>query len=132
MGDVMDKKSSRMKVDTYGSYQCVKYAFRAQQKTAVETFARKDILKDPVDTVLCKNIRSSSAVYRKHLLELKEERERKDMLLKIKAKSESKRAAKLALEEKSKVSRAKHILREKKKARIRVLQELAEKLKRKQ
>ena len=65
MGDIMDKKSGRMNVETYSAIQTVKYSLTAKasksskkQKT-IQFFHREDKLKSSVAKKLVKDIRSA-------------------------------------------------------------------------
>ena len=126
----MGTKKSRMKVETYGAVQGVKYALRARATTAIQLF-QKTSPNQPVDRTMCRNIRSASAIYRRKLTLAKEEKEKQLRLMKIKKTLLSKRAAKQALDDSRKLARLRHLQQQRKKGRLRVLQELAERLKEK-
>lgn len=64
MGDILHVKSSNTSVETYGSYQSVKFHLRTVGKSAIEVFRRKDIKYDNVNPALCKNMQGSSRAYR--------------------------------------------------------------------
>ena len=73
MGDIMDKKSGRMNVETYSAIQTVKYSLTAKasksskkQKT-IQFFHREDRLKSPVAKKLVKDIRSTKKLYEEDL-----------------------------------------------------------------
>ncbi len=59
IGDVMGSKCSRMKIETYGAIQGVKYALRARKTTALELF-KKTTKVEPVVRTMCRNIRSAT------------------------------------------------------------------------
>ena len=71
MGDVMDKKSSQMNMETHSSFQDVKYALKARKpkssklSRSVEYFSREDKYFPPVDKSLARNIRNASKLYTK-------------------------------------------------------------------
>ena len=60
MNDIIDERSGRTDIETYGAIQSVKYSMRALQKSASNIFVRKDKLHDPVDRSLCNNFRLSA------------------------------------------------------------------------
>ena len=103
---------------------------RARATTAIQLF-QKTSPNQPVDRTMCRNIRSASAIYRRKLTLAKEEKEKQLRLMKIKKTLLSKRAAKQALDDSSKLARLRHLQQQRKKGRLRVLQELAERLKEK-
>lgn len=65
MGDILNARTGRMKVATYSAIQCTKYGLANQDVDAVKLFSRYDPVKDPVDSVMCKNLRSSASRYNK-------------------------------------------------------------------
>ena len=71
MGDVMDKKSSQMNMETYSSSQDVKYGLKARKpkssksSRSVEYFSREDKYFSPVDKSLARNMRNASKLYTK-------------------------------------------------------------------
>ena len=73
MGDIMDKKSGRMNVETYSAIQTLKYSltakaskFSKKQKT-IQFFHREDRLKSPVAKKLVKDFRSAKKLYEEDL-----------------------------------------------------------------
>ena len=104
MGDILDKKSSALTVETYSSIQSVKYQLMAAGKSAVGFFSKKDFLHDPPDRRLCSNMRSAYKTYQTILSKKKEaEKEKKtaldiappeEVLSKTKSKEVSKQLAK--------------------------------------
>ena len=73
MGDIMDKKSGRMNVETYSAIQTVKYSLTAKasksskkQKT-IQFFHREDRLKSPVAKKLVKDNSSAKKLYEEDL-----------------------------------------------------------------
>ena len=71
MGDILHAKASNTGVDTYESYQVVKYHLRTSKKTGITLWAREDARRTPVNASLCRNIKMSSSVYRKQTRGLK-------------------------------------------------------------
>ena len=73
MGDIMDKKSGRMNVETNSAIQTVKYRLTAKasksskKQTTIQFFLREDRLKSPVAKKLVKDIRSAKKLYEKDL-----------------------------------------------------------------
>ena len=71
MGDVMDKKSSQMNMETYSSFQDVKYGLKVRKPKSsksgrsVEYFSREDKYFSPVDKSLARNMRNASELYTK-------------------------------------------------------------------
>ena len=67
MGDVLDKKSGRMNMETYSAIQDIKYGLKTRQPLAqhraVSTFAREDRLHTPVNSKLSNNMRNSRMVF---------------------------------------------------------------------
>ncbi|KAJ8315732.1 hypothetical protein KUTeg_007882 [Tegillarca granosa] len=59
MGDVIDSKSARINVETNSAIQTVKFHLRAKEKSAMKYFKRKDILHDPVNVRLNKNLKTA-------------------------------------------------------------------------
>lgn len=106
MGDILHVKSANTSVDTYESYQVVKYHLRTVQKDAVKYFAREDPKRSRVDPVLCRNIKLSSSHYRKLLKDKKSRQDeiRRKFLLKKKP-EDSKRTGKEKIAEESRKSR---------------------------
>ena len=73
MGDIMDKKSGRMNVETYSAIQTFKYSLTAKasksskkQKT-IQLFHREDRLKSPVAKRLVKDIRNAMKLHEEDL-----------------------------------------------------------------
>ena len=64
MGDVLDERSHRLRMETYSSVQTVKYHLRSMGKSSVECYSRTDKLHGPIDLQLCRNIQSASREYR--------------------------------------------------------------------
>lgn len=56
MGEILDPKSSRMKIDTYSAIQTVKYNMKAKETTAQTMFGRSDVLYDHVNEALWRNM----------------------------------------------------------------------------
>ena len=65
MNDIIGSRSGRLDIKTYSAIQSIKYSLRAAGKTSIETFTRKDKLRDPVDRSLCDNFRTAWKVYKK-------------------------------------------------------------------
>ena len=69
MNDIIDERSGRTDIETYGAIQSVKYAMWALEKSASKIFVRKDKLHDPVGRSLCNNFRLASRWYRENVAE---------------------------------------------------------------
>ena len=73
MGDIMDKKSGRMKVETYSAIQTGKYSLTAKasksskKEKTIQFFHGEDRLKSLVATKLVKDIRSAKKLYEEDL-----------------------------------------------------------------
>ena len=71
MADVMDKKSSQMNMETYSSFQDVKYGLKARKpkssksSRSVEYFSREDKYFSPVDKSNGRKMRHASKLYTK-------------------------------------------------------------------
>lgn len=132
MGDVIDAKTTRLNIQTYGAIQTIKYSLRSKNVTAVEYLKRDDPVYSGVNKRMCRNIRAAAATYnaqKEHKRKAKEARKTKFML---KSKNiPSKVQAKKALEEREKEARLAHEAQQKpeaKKSRKRALEALAEKM----
>ena len=72
-GDIMDKKSGRMNVETYSAIQTVKYSLTAKASKSSKMqknnsiFYSEDRLKSPVAKKLVKDIRSTKKLYEEDL-----------------------------------------------------------------
>ena len=130
MGDIIHSKSANTKVETYAAVQGIKYNLKARNATAIKLFGKSCPAKDPVDRQMCVNIRQSSCVYRRIVGERRVEQQRKQKLMGLKkackAKSCQNGHGKKAQEE-----RLCHIRKQQRKSRLRALQELAKKVKKK-
>lgn len=60
MNDIIDVKSNRTEMLTYGAVQTTRYAIKTTGKSAIELFCRDDIKSGQVDRRLCKNLLSSA------------------------------------------------------------------------
>ena len=63
MGDVIDVKSSNTTVQTYASYQAVKYNLKSANKNAVSYSWKEDFKKDSIDKKLLNSMTNSKQVY---------------------------------------------------------------------
>ena len=102
MGDILHVKSANTSVDTYESYQMVKYHLKTVGKSAIEYFAREDVKHSPVDDQLCRNLRLSSSSYRKELkLKSVQQAQMRNKILQKKGLTDAltRRAAKKEIEE---------------------------------
>ena len=82
IGDIIDKKSGRMKVNIFSSIQTIKYALRVQHPVpctsrAVKVYNRKDGLYTPVNPLLSSNMRSAKSRYNASQKKESEDGERK-------------------------------------------------------
>ena len=79
MGDVIDKKSGRMNMETYGAYQDIKYGLKSRQPSsnqrAVKLFSRKERLFTPIDPKLSNNMRNASRTYNRINRQKRKEKE---------------------------------------------------------
>ncbi len=118
MGDILDSRSGRIRVDTYGAIQTVKYSLKAKDTTANGMFGRADVMYSPVNPSLCRNIRSAAKRYKAEQEKGREELEKKKALLKLESfKVISKAArAKLLTQQAEKKARIAHARRQGKKA----------------
>ena len=62
MNDIIDKRSSRMDVATYGAIMNVKYGLIAKGKSSFQNYHRRNVLRDPVDHILAYNMRTANAL----------------------------------------------------------------------
>jgi hypothetical protein len=65
MGNILDKQSSNMQIETYSALQTVKYKLLSENKSAVEYFQKKDPLHDPVSSKLSYNLKNSCNMHEK-------------------------------------------------------------------
>ena len=82
MGNILDKQSGRMNVDTYSAIQSVKYNVidNPESKNGVKsisTFKRKDKLHTPIVFNLCHNMRNARGRYKVKLKEMTKENRKK-------------------------------------------------------
>ena len=81
MGDVIDKKSGRMNMETYSSIKDIKYGLQARQPSAdnhsVKEFSRKNRLFTPVNPTLAKNMQRAYSVYSSRQKEKMEEEKKR-------------------------------------------------------
>lgn len=124
MGDILHVKTANTSVETYESYQMVKYHLRNAGKSAIQFFHRPDRKTSPVDIALCGNIKTSSFRYRKQLKDRRSERERQAAEVKRKVqKVTAKKTWKEMMEEKLKKSRKE--FKDKKQERVLALKRLS-------
>ncbi|RXN32849.1 splicing factor 3B subunit 2-like protein [Labeo rohita] len=71
MSNILQAKAAKLSVETYESYQVVKYNLKAMQVSAIQHYSRKT-KESPVNVQLCRNVKLSSQRYRA-LLRDKEE-----------------------------------------------------------
>ena len=74
MNDVVDNKSGRLNIQTYSAIQTIKYQLKAEEKTAIQYFHKKDYLHEGVDKVLCRNMNTSNKEYKADLDRKKQEK----------------------------------------------------------
>ena len=67
MNDIMDKRSSRMDIATYGAIMNVKYGFIPKSQSSFQKYHRHNILRDPINHILTYNMRTANARYTKRL-----------------------------------------------------------------
>ena len=63
MGDIIDVKSANTTVQTYASYQAVKYHLKSANKNAVSYFPKEDFKKVSIDKKLLNSMTNSKQVY---------------------------------------------------------------------
>ena len=97
MGDILDDKSAKMKIETYSAIQTVKYSLKAQGTTANTVFGRTDVLHDPVNATLCRNMHSASRQCKAEQEMAREKAEKKAAELKLKTSSTALKAARAML-----------------------------------
>lgn len=117
MGDILDAKSSSLRIETYSAYQTVKYFLKTRGKTSLDLFKRQDYLYTKVNVDLCVNIRAASSTYRNIL---KEKSAQKCNAREVVSKAQDCRLVRAVAEE----SRARHEKQQKKEAKKKMLQEL--------
>ena len=100
MGDIMDTRSSRMNVETYSSFQTVKYALRSRKTKATKFFALGS--ENPFSKTLITNMKLSSRMYRLRLEKRRQLKEERRARLKILKSAETRAANKRKTDEISK------------------------------
>lgn len=108
MGNILDKESGNMKIETFSAIQTVKYKLQSQQKSALQFFKKNNPLNDPVDKYLNNNMKSSYSEYKKEIQEKEEERERKRKELNISKNVSSKILSDKIVQERENNSRLVH------------------------
>ena len=68
-----DKRSSRMDIATYGAIMNVKYDLTAKGHSSFQEYYRKNMLYDPVNTVLGYHMNTANCQYTKRLQKKREE-----------------------------------------------------------
>lgn len=63
MNNLITAKSARTEVDTYSSYQRVKYQLKAFGTTSTAYYHRSDVAKSPVDKALCYHMQTAASRY---------------------------------------------------------------------
>ena len=124
MGDILHVKSASTSVQTYESYQAVKYHLRTAKKSAIEFFSRKDQKRSPVNHALCRNMKLASNRYRGLLKQRKEQQEERRRKFLLKKKKETKKDVNKAMEIKMAKSREEFKIRKQK--RLLALKAMAE------
>ncbi len=77
MSDIIGPKSGNLKVETYSSYQTVKYSLRNTGETAVSRFRRDDVKYGNIDKKLCYDLRRSGQRYKEAKTKIFEEKEKR-------------------------------------------------------
>ena len=109
MGDLIDKRSGKMNIETYGALQTTKYHLKATNRTAIQSFSRKNVKDDPVNKDMCIHIRAAAGKYKLSLRKAKESRIKRAEELKLqKQKILSKQKEKKRREDAEKAARLKH------------------------
>ena len=90
MGDVINVKAGRMKIETYSSIQTVKYALKARKTTALNMFRRKDVWYSPVDKRMCIKLRSAAMKYKQKQSSLNNQKLQRHKHFSIQSKVKSK------------------------------------------
>ena len=75
MGDVLDNKSHRQKIESYSAIHNVRYAIKATSKNSCAFYSKKDY--ESVDSRLCRNMKRAYKCYREELEEINAEKEAK-------------------------------------------------------
>ena len=110
MGDILDERSGRMAVDTLNAYQTCKYAIQASGKSSLDLFRREDVKRDPVSTVLHKNMESAHQAYVDELHRENEKRQEQLRMFRVEqVKVVSKRKAIEAARNSAKKARMHHL-----------------------
>ncbi|GBL81451.1 hypothetical protein AVEN_143725-1 [Araneus ventricosus] len=77
MINIITPGTSSMNVSTFSTIQTIKYELLSQNKTALNVFKKEELLSEPVDKELCRNLRQSAKLHKeeqKKNLALKEEK----------------------------------------------------------
>ena len=115
MGDVINVKAGRTKIETYSSIQPVKYALKARKTTALNMFRRKDVTLSPVDRRMCIKLRSTAM--KQKLSSLNKQKLQRYKHFSIRSKVKSKTEMKRKLTEAHDLSYAKHLKTEAKRVK---------------
>ena len=98
MGDVIDKKSGRMNMQTYSAIQGVKYCLQARQpltdNRSVSMFGRKDRLYSPVHPKLAKNMRGAYTLHNAEQKKKRDEEEKRKQLFEVEKESTTRKMLK--------------------------------------
>lgn len=73
--NIMDKRRSQLNVETYSSYQDVRYYLRSTGKSAVELFKLNDIVFGQPDFAVCAAMRQAASVYKAKIAKAKHEKD---------------------------------------------------------
>ena len=119
MGDVIDIKSGRTKVDTFSAIQTIKYALHSRNCTAIEYCKREDVKYSPVDKG--KDVRGAAKRGKRALIKAKRQS------VYGSSADVSAAQAKKTKEEAAKQARIAHAAKERNKTRKRALEILAKK-----
>ena len=63
MGGVLGADKAKMYIKTFSSIQTVKYHLKSEKSSACKHFSRPDVINDPVDVKLCRNMKRAYKEY---------------------------------------------------------------------
>ena len=129
MGDVIDKKSTNMRISTFNAVQTVKYVLRSRGMTGITMFKREDLKLGPVDKTVCQNTRAAGKKDKSHRGERIEARQKRQAEFGCSASCGSAEKAKTIAQEVERQTRLRHVAKQKNAARRKALETLARKKK---
>ncbi|GBN22869.1 hypothetical protein AVEN_238548-1 [Araneus ventricosus] len=64
MINIITPGTSSMNVSSFSAIQTIKYELLSQNKTALNVFKKEELLSEPVDKKLCRNLRQSAKLHK--------------------------------------------------------------------